>query len=353
MVVYYYYSVPVQENLDLYRRNLFPAHCLYGITEFEKYGIDYIYHGYDVKMSRIKLMFYNAFKICFCKKKYDAVYAVTFRGLEIIILLRALGLFRKPIAVWHHTAVVVPQNRMRRILSSFFYKGFDWLFFFSDELLNRSLRTGKIKSCNACVIHWGADLSYYDRIGKRTITRDYFISTGVEHRDFETLFGALKQVSSPCYLYIRSWQKSQVQANLNDEQLSPNILLNFGDWSLDECAHFVNDSYAVVICCQNYPYTVGLTTLVEALALGKAVITTDNPTFPIDVEREGIGIKVSYGDVEGWVKAINYLSQHPEVVKEMGRKARLLAERIYNLERCSKEIADVLFSLKKRKTYIK
>ena len=159
----------------------------------------------------------------------------------------------------------------------------------------------------------------------------------------------MKQIGNDvnCHLYIRNWQKYLVQEYLNGKKLSPNIWLNFGDWSLDECARFVNNAYAVVICCQNYPYTVGLTTLVEALALGKAVITTDNPTFPIDVEKEGIGIKVPYGDVDGWIKAITYMSGHPEEVKEMGRKARLLAERTYNLERCSKEVADVLLSLKK------
>ena len=349
MVVYYYHAIPIKDYLGACIKTICPGHTLYGITEFERYGIDYIYHGYDVRMSRMKLMFYNAFKICFCKQKYDAIYAVTFRGLEIIILLRALGLFKKPIAVWHHTAVVIPKNRIKRIVSSFFYKGFDKLFFFSDELLNRSLLTGKVKQDNAYVVHWGADLHYYSRIRQKMMLGSYFISTGVEHRDFTTLFEALGQVDKDvdCHLYIRTWQKNQIQKLLNERQLSFHVSLNFGDWSLDECAHFVNDAYAVVICCQDYPYTVGLTTLVEALALGKAVITTDNPTFPIDVEKEGIGIKIPYGDVEGWVKAINYMSEHPEEVKEMGRKARLLAERSYNLERCSKEIADVLLSLKK------
>ena len=349
MVVYYYHAVSVKECLQFHVSDVCPGHILYGITEFEKYGIDYIYHGYDAGMSRIKLMFYNAFKIYFCKKKCDAVYAVTFRGLEIIIFLRALGLFRKPIAVWHHTAVIVPNNKIKRVLSSFFYKGFDRLFFFSDELLNRSLQTGKVLSCKANVIHWGADLPYYDRVRQKEALGNYFVSTGVEHRDFVTLFEAMKQIGNDvnCHLYIRNWQKFLVQEYLNGKKLSPNIWLNFGDWSLDECARFVNNAYAVVICCQNYPYTVGLTTLVEALALGKAVITTDNPTFPIDVEKEGIGIKVPYGDVDGWIKAITYMSEHPEEVKEMGRKARLLAERTYNLERCSKEVADVLLSLKK------
>ena len=43
---------------------------------------------------------------------------------------------------------------------------------------------------------------------------------------------------------------------------------------------------AIVISTYDLPYTVGLTTLVEAMALGLPVITTDNMNYPIDVEVE-------------------------------------------------------------------
>ena len=62
----------------------------------------------------------------------------------------------------------------------------------------------------------------------------------------------------------------------------------------------------VVICCQDFPYTVGLTTLVEAFALGLPVVCTRNPKFEMDIEKEGVGIYVDYNDVEGWKQAITY-----------------------------------------------
>lgn len=43
--------------------------------------------------------------------------------------MRALGLFRKPIVIWHHTAVVVPESSIRRWGSALFYKGIDRMFF--------------------------------------------------------------------------------------------------------------------------------------------------------------------------------------------------------------------------------
>ena len=350
MRVCFYHNIAIGDFFQLWKNKMCPGHILYGLTHLPKHGIHSIYHKipFNPYKNRFKLMLYVLWKMLFSMRQYDVIYAVTFRGLELVILLRALGLFRKPIVIWHHTAVTIPHSYWRKKLSALFYRGIDRTLFFSEELYKRSVSTGKIKQQSSFVISWGGDLEYYDTAVPERRLNGKFITTGTENRDFVTLLTAFNDhdVVAGCNLYIRSRLKESVCSSINKLALGGNIHLRFGDWSLDECARFVNNAYAVVICCQDYPYTVGLTTLVEALALGKAVITTDNPTFPIDVEKEGIGIKVPYGDVAGWVMAINYMSGHPEEVKEMGRKARLLAERTYNLERCSKEVADVLLSLK-------
>ena len=74
-------------------------------------------------------------------------------------------------------------------------------------------------------------------------------------------------------------------------------------------------------------------------------------TYHSNMERrwvlslQGIGIAVEYGDVEGWVKAIRYLSTHPEKAREMGENARQLGEKRFNLEIFSKEIAQRLLHI--------
>lgn len=101
-------------------------------------------------------------------------------------------------------------------------------------------------------------------------------------------------------------------------------------------------SACVVICCQETDYTVGLTTVVEALALGIPLICSRNPQFEMDIDAAGAGITVPYGDVNGWCEAVRYLTEHPDEVRRMGRNARLLADEIFNLERCTTEVAAVL-----------
>ena len=105
-----------------------------------------------------------------------------------------------------------------------------------------------------------------------------------------------------------------------------------------EVAH----SKVVVICCLDNPYTVGLTTLVEAFALGLPVICSRNPKFQMDIEKERAGIYVDYNDTEGWKQAIRYLYTHPEEAQQMGANGRKLAEREYNLEHYSRELSQIL-----------
>ena len=103
----------------------------------------------------------------------------------------------------------------------------------------------------------------------------------------------------------------------------------------------------VVICCMDFPYTVGLTTLVEAFALGIPVICSRNPNFEMDIDKEEIGITVAYDDVEGWINAIHRIADHPEEAQKMGANARKLAEKRFNLEIFSREIAESLLEISK------
>ena len=86
-------------------------------------------------------------------------------------------------------------------------------------------------------------------------------------------------------------------------------------------------------------YCVGLTSVVEAMAMAKPIISTRNPYYPIDIEKEGIGFYVDNED--GWVKAIEFISTHPKEASEMGKRARILAEEKYNIRLCASQLKNV------------
>ena len=89
----------------------------------------------------------------------------------------------------------------------------------------------------------------------------------------------------------------------------------------------------------------GLTSLLDALAMGRAVIMTRNPLIDIDVELEGIGFWVAPGDIAGWERALRFVEDHPAQAEEMGWRARRLAEDRYNSGAFAEQFYDIVSRL--------
>ena len=62
-----------------------------------------------------------------------------------------------------------------------------------------------------------------------------------------------------------------------------------------------------------------------------------------------MGITVPYYDSVAWEKAIRFIVSNPEEAEEMGRKARQLAEKSFNLDICTHEVAEAIKKFEKKK----
>lgn len=373
MKVYFYHTQNIQYCLRRMAEGEFPSHFLYGACHLADNGIDVVYHrSLHHELSRLKTALYTAWRVLTCREHYDALYATHYKGLELVVLLRALGLFRKPIIVWHHQPIVKSKSRLRELLGRFFYKGFDRLIFFSQKLVDDSLKAPKADPRKLVVGHWGADLAFYDKIKAEmkseqpslshhlTISPSHpltpspshpltpspsFIATGKEQRDQPTLIEAFNRTGRHLILYIGINPNPNVpNPNLEVvERCAPadNIdVVKICGLLPYEIAREVAKADCVVICCHRTRYTAGLTTVVEALALGLPIICSRNPQIPVDFDRLGCGISVDYGDVEGWQRAVEYIANHPDDARLMGERGRALAEQMFNDERCAKEVAE-------------
>lgn len=352
MKIYFYHTQNVRYILDEWRQGRFPAHYLYGATELKGNGIDVVWHTRERDYPRWHVMLLTAWRLLFTRRHVDAVYATHYKGLEIIIMLRALRLYRRPIVVWHHQPIITSKSFIRERLGRLFYKGFDRLIFFSEDLINTSLLSMKADKNRMILGHWGADLSFYDGVNKAKLGKN-FISTGKELRDMPTLLSAFNKEGELLDIYIsRKAGGVNYKDIFENGHVADNICIHYtNNLLVYELSKKVAEAACVVICCQETRYTVGLTTLVEALALGKPVICSHNPHWPINVDEERCGISVSYYDVEGWRRAIRYIADNPAEAQEMGRRGRLLAEKMYNDKLCGKEIAGIIRSVANDTTF--
>lgn len=357
MKIFFYHTEDIQYIFNGWEKGSFPGHLLYGATHFKDHGIEMVARVHHAHNSRLGLMIDTARQILFCKEKFSAIFATHYRGLEIVVMLRALGLYRRKIVVWHHQPIITPRQRWREWLGRVFYRGFDHLIFFSRRLYDESLLSRKARPERMHVCHWGPDIDFYDRVIKdveqeRGTTSPAqqprnFISTGRERRDMRTLVEAFGRTGYPLDIYL-----NKLNCGIDYEQMfremhvAPNIRIHFTEGHLlhHKLCVLVRRSMCSVICCLKTKYTVGLTSLVEALGLGMPVIVSRNVKMPVDVDKEGCGISVDYYDTEGWTRAIRYIAEHPAETAAMGRRARQLAEQKFNDRICAAEVAAILKS---------
>jgi len=346
MTVYFYHTQDTERIVQEWKQGTFPSHFLYGALQLEDYGINVVWHHQKHTYKRLRDMLVATWKVLSCRKSYDVLYATHSLGIEPIILLRALRLYRHPIVVWHHQPIVKAKNPLREALARLFYRGIDHMIFFSDKLIQDSLLSKKADQERMSMVHWGADLDDYDSLKPDGQHPSLFISTGKELRDYETLLQAFQETNLPLTLFVEKKRQSYFEGLLAGKQ---NIEVHYGNRPIPhDIALLVAQSQCVCICCQESNYTVGLTTVVEALALGLPILCTRNPQMPMNIEAEGCGFWIEPRDVEGWKEKLRYIADNPAEAKAMGKRSRALAEQYYNVEQCGKEVAKILKNTKEK-----
>jgi glycosyltransferase involved in cell wall biosynthesis len=194
------------------------------------------------------------------------------------------------------------------------------------------------------------------------------VSAGLEHRDYPTLFKAVAGVDARVVIGAAShWSKCR--SNARSAPRPPNVEIDSFDYRA------LRELYAraaiVVVPLEDVDFQAGVTTILEAMAMGKAVITThavgqtdvvEDPRAmtrgapsgprPISLLRElaeqaGIqveptGLYVPPTDPEALRRAIVYLLDHPDVRARMGASGQRMVRHLTTVEQYAERIAQIV-----------
>ena len=337
-------------NIGFGIRTIYESYKNVNISTRLKYGLAQLENSYDMKHVSLEPQGFigtikNNLKIV---KDFDIVFIayLYISPFMFIAFLRRIGLFRKRriIGISHFT-LDGGISHFEKIRNRLVYNTFDTILFHSQKNMEESIDLGLVKREKAALLFWGDDLDYIDRFLNPKLG-DFFLSTGREQRDFMKLISVFSKTDAKIELYTNRVHYSTDNGYLSDLQgTSPNIKIEFVEKSIDttvSMAKRCSECLCVVIPLlpNEVHYCVGLTSIVEAMAMGKPIISSPNPYSPIDIEKEGIGFVVD--DEQSWLNAIDYITNHPYEVREMGLRARQLAERRFNINECAKQL-DNLF----------
>jgi glycosyltransferase involved in cell wall biosynthesis len=316
------------------------GHHLWGLTGLEKHGIEssiLVYEKFSVLKNigkYLKLLgdLDQELRVVLQAKEYDVIYSCHYPTTSLISFLRKIRLTQTKIIAFAHQ--IPRESFFSKIYVNLFVSGNDKILCLSESTKSELKDVFKIPEEKLYILDWGLDTSFHkpqpfdvDEIR----ANGYIFSSGKTYRDYDTLIKACSEIDYN--LEILGYK--DILCDLGEIPGNVKVYTPGKSAKLSEIIPLYRKAFFVAIPLDLPPNkprsTLGLTSLIESMCMGRATLVTENRDLGIDIDKEKIGFVLPYKDVDAWRQAIQYLLDHPEEAQEMGRRARKLAESRFNL----------------------
>jgi glycosyltransferase involved in cell wall biosynthesis len=333
-------NYPMADAMRGWRDGAYPGHHLWGAAGLREHGFDVVIPPW-AGIPRIAAFLKPRVPVEWgdCDQQLraalrldcDVIYSACQYASGLLARLRTRGLLRKPVvALVHHALGTDEPTRA-------FVAGHTRLPCLSGRVRDQLRGTFAVPEERARLLDWGPELRFYDALpdGPPDAPGALVVSAGKSFRDHDTLATAAAEEGIATLVVgtapARAPASPFVRVNAVGEGC-PNV-------PYPEVLRLCRAARVLAIPLLDTSGLAGLTSLLDALALGKPVVMTRNPWVDLDVAAEGIGLWVDPGDVAGWRRALRELSSDEARCREMGARARALAEKRYNLDAFTAQLA--------------
>jgi glycosyltransferase involved in cell wall biosynthesis len=356
-------AYPLDWRLQEVDAGLRPDQELYGVNYFAKrgYEIELMPHEHRRVLRRLgALLGHRHFPLPLGDVRQqaaawrraaeaDIVYAASQPEALALGYLRAAGLLRVPlVVVAHHPPAYYRGAALQRPLLRRSLGGCDAVVCLNDATARAvNALAPRAPYARAKAIPWGPDARFFT---PAAALGDLFVSAGQAGRDFGTFATAAAQAGVEAYIVTHTTTAPPGAPGGDDpqpgvSQHSEGVTLELrrtDDWmSHVDLRDLYRRARAVAIPLERTAYLAGLTSLVDALAMGLPIVMTRTPFIDLDLEAQGVGIWVEPGDVAGWRAALERLRDHPREATEMGARARALVDDGFDSRHFAHEITAV------------
>jgi glycosyltransferase involved in cell wall biosynthesis len=351
-------NYPLERVWDEVRLGETPDHHLFGINYFEERGYQPVIvplrdSGWSRWQRRMEVARFplelgdlqQQRDALSCLRAGDLIYAPCASQTHALHYLRALGFLDKPIVcLVHHPFARGRADILRRPQRRLFVRGADHLPSLSNAVA-RGLGELGVSNARTAALRWGPQADYYT---PQAVTGRGLVAAGRTGRDFETVARAARISDTPAVLIglegqfehevFRAHPALDVIEQPNEP---PQPGRSVGWMKYPELLGHLSAARAVAIPLYSQDKLCGLTSLMDALGLGKPVVMTRNSHIDLDIEALGIGVWVDPGDVDGWVRAMHWFDANPSAAIEMGVRARALVDAGLNSRAFAHHVMDL------------
>lgn len=334
MRVLFLNDYPMVQARALNEQGLYPSQHLWGMKEITRWGIEPVYFPDSTwagppsrwKFSVQQLQAWLQSHPC------DLVYSACQFNTWILARMRWLGLLRKPLVTMvHHPLQSVLQNGS-------YVAGHDALVFLNESVRELTVQRFGAQLKVSRTLPWGPDMDFFPAPLASAPTRVDVLAAGKTNRDFKTLIEAASGQSWSAEIYCANRNLTGVQ------QRPPNVTVHSNDSGivLNYRQLYEASAQAKVIAVPlvEVDALAGLTSVLDALALGKPLVMTRNRWLDLDPEAEGFGLTVAPGDVQGWRQAIQRIVTDENLRVSMSAAALATARKL-NMASYAEQLAAV------------
>lgn len=263
---------------------------------------------------------------------YDVIYS---NGENVSIPLAALfGLVRqrpRHVLIGHHLSPKKKRPFLRAL-----HPQMDAVFVYARTQYEYAQQALGIPAWKLHLIPFHADHRFYHPM--HVPIRNMICSAGLEWRDYPTMIEAVRDLDvEVCLAAASPWSKHKNETA--GRTLPPNVSARRYNYA--ELRQLYAESRLVVVPLYDNDFQAGVTTLLEAMAMGKAVIVTRTVGQRDVIEDGENGVYVPPRDPAAMRAAILRLLNNPQEAARLGKNARKTIEENMTLDHWVQRIATV------------
>lgn len=323
------------------------SHHLWGKIELEKKGnVEMIIfpHEKNVLLNKIGKFFGinhldQQIRVLGNLNSFDILYApYSTSNTKLLLFLKLLGILRKPIVITLHRPILRmnSSNWLSKKFTKKLLLTYDHTVFLSKVLMDNAIKnldlSPEIVESKFSTAQWGPDSLFYKKVldSKGIINEeDFLISAGHSSRDYHTLIEAFRGLEFKLKIFCTPKSLPKVQ------DLPENVTIHSTFIPYFELLDYYLSAKAILIPL-TYPLDEegcqGMTSLQDVIALAKPMIITRNVALNLDVEKEGIGLVVDKGDVNGWVDAVRRIMEDSLLRNSMVSNSKRVFKEVFNAD---------------------
>ena len=251
-------------------------------------------------------------------------------GIPLALFLKFLGLTARPrhLMITH---IISVKKKMIFLDLLRVHSHIDRFFVYASWQKEFIEKRWKVPSEQVVLTPFMVDTAFFapEHVVPARTPQPMICSVGLERRDYPTLLKAVDGLDVQAVIAAASPWARQPDTT-QGQRIPPNVTVQ--RYSQYELRQVYADSRFMVMPLYNVDFQAGVTAILEAMAMGKAVICTRTPG-QTDVVVEGeTGLYVEPGDPQALREAIIYLVEHPTEAERMGRAGRQRVEQLMSLE---------------------